>query len=230
MPNRLEVCVTTAASASAAERGGADRVELCDDLSVGGVTPTPAEARDACRRLTIPVHVLIRPRAGDFVYAPDEFDRMLRQIDAAKSLGASGIVLGLLADDGSVDLARTSALVARSRPLSVTFHKAFDETPDPFDALDALAALGVDRVLTSGQAPTARAGLPLLARLVRHARGRIAVMAGGSLTPADVSPLLAAGLDELHTGSAVLIDGATDPAKVRAFADLLNNHGQRKGT
>jgi copper homeostasis protein len=215
MAAAVEVCVESAAGALAAEAGGASRVELCADRSVGGLTPDPAETARACGALSIPVHVLIRPRAGDFLYSPPEFEAMGRQVAEARRLGASGVVLGLLHPDGSVDRGRTAALIARARPAVVTFHKAFDVTPDPFAALDVLIGLGVERVLTSGHAPTAREGLARLAGLVRHARWRIVIMAGGAVTEADLPALRAAGVDEVHSGSSVAPGGTTDPDRVR---------------
>ena len=159
---RLEVCVPDLESALAAERGGADRVELCDELAIGGTTP-PAEAiAAACRRLSIPVHVLIRPRGGDFCYDEAEFQAMLRDVDLAVSLGATGVVFGILNRDGSVDLDRNARLIERARPLSVTFHKAFDEASEPDRAFDDLDRLGVDRLLTSGRAERAVDGLALI--------------------------------------------------------------------
>ncbi len=215
MARVVEICVESAEGAEAAWRGGADRVEVCAARAVGGVTPGAEEVSLACRNPGLPVSMLIRPRAGDFVYGGDEFGRMALEIAGAKALGASGVVLGLLHPDGTIDLARTAALVAVARPLAVTFHKAFDETPDPFAALDALIALGIERVLTSGQAATARLGLPRLADLTRRAAGRIVVMAGGRIEPGDLPGLSASGVEEIHAGSGVFEGGRTDAGRVR---------------
>jgi copper homeostasis protein len=219
MPPLVEVCVESAASAIAAQNGGADRVELCVNRAVGGVTPPETEIEKACAGLRIPVHVLIRPRASDFAYSNSEYELMRAQILRAKSLGAAGVVLGLLRADNSIDLARTAALVTLARPLTVTFHKAFDEAHDPFSSLDLLISLGVERVLTSGQAPTAHAGVDLLSSLVRRASGRIVILAGGSITLNDLPSLRAAGLDEIHAGSCVAPDGPTEGERVRSLAD-----------
>jgi copper homeostasis protein len=211
----VEICVESAEGAIAAWRGGAKRVEICRDRGVGGVTPEPSEIARACRELGIPVHVLIRPRPGDFVYDRDELARMSAGISLAGSLGASGVVLGVLLSDGRIDQDRMAALVTRADGLSVTFHKAFDLTPDPFQALDTLIALKIDRVLTSGQAPTALKGAKFLGELVRHAAGKITILAGGSLGFDDLPAMNAAGLAEIHSGSAVEKAGRTDEARVR---------------
>jgi copper homeostasis protein len=221
----VEICVRGIASAMAAGEGGADRIELCEDPAVGGVTPGAGTIAVACRRLEIPVHVLIRPRGGDFVYSAAEFEVMRRDVEVAKGLGASGVVLGLLGRGGAVDRRRTARLVEAARPLSVTFHKAFDAARDPFEALEDLVGHGVDRVLTSGRAATAAAGLGLLADLVRRASGRIAVMAGGSVALADVPALIGAGLREIHVGSAACSGGRTDAAAVRRLVEAARRGG-----
>ena len=219
----VEICVESARSAIEAERGGACRVELCFDRSVGGVTPSPSETAEACRSLSIPVQILIRPRAGDFVHNRAEIETMRHQIAEAKSLGASGIVLGLLRDDGTIDIEATRELVRLSRPLSVTFHKAFDGTPDPLAALDTLIQLGIERVLTSGQAPTARQGLKCLAELTARANGRIAIMAGGSLALDDIPAMAAAKLPEVHAGSCVALGSETQAEKVRELVNAVKS-------
>lgn len=213
----LEVCVQGIASALAASEGGAQRVELCEHLAVGGVTPSAGVIAVVCHRLTIPTHVLIRPRGGDFWYTDDELSAMVRDVETAKSAGATGVVLGLLRPDHTIDVEHTARFVELARPLSVTFHKAFDETPDAFEALETLMALGVDRVLTSGQASTAGDGIARLEQLVALAGDRIAVMAGGSITEGQLPALRTAGLREVHVGSAVQIEGKTDAALVRRF-------------
>jgi copper homeostasis protein len=200
----VEICVGDLESALAAEQGGADRVELCDNLSVGGTTPSAGCIAEACRRLAIPVHVLIRPRAGNFVPSQAELAAMRFDIEMARELGAAGIVLGVLRPDASIDRDHTAALVELARPMSVTYHKAFDQTPDSEQALEVLIALGVDRVLTSGGRPTAAEGMNVLKRLVAHAHSRIAILAGGRLSRENLEPIIAAtGVREVHLGSAV---------------------------
>lgn len=200
----VEICVGDLESAIAAEAGGADRIELCDNLSAGGTTPSVGTIAEAFRWLSVPVHVLIRPRAGDFVYTARELGVMRRDIEAAKALGASGVVIGILHEDGRVDRDRTAELAELARPLSVTFHKAIDQACDTLEALDALIAIGVDRVLSSGARPTAVAGAVVLRSMVERAAGRIAVMAGGGLRVEHLETLVrVGGVSEIHLGSAV---------------------------
>jgi copper homeostasis protein len=213
----LEICVESVTSALAAFEGGADRVELCADLAVGGVTPRAEAIALACLGSSKPVHVLIRPREGDFVYDDREFEVMCQDVEIARERGASGVVLGILRPDGTIDRERLSILVGLARPLSLTFHKAFDEVSEPFAALDVLVGLGFTRILTSGQAPTARQGLSRLEELARYASGRITILAGGRVRADDLSPLIQAGLSEIHVGSAVVTGGRVDADKVRRF-------------
>ncbi len=198
----FEVCVESAEGAVAAQAGGAHRVELCSDLLEGGLTPSHGTLRVARARLQIGIMAMVRPRGGDFCYSETEFAVMREDLLAAKSLGADGIVFGILHPDGSVDRERTKELVALARPLPVTFHRAFDVTRDPFEALDTLIALGVDRVLTSGQEPSVLEGLELIAELVGRADGRIIVMPGGGITERTMARVAASsGARELHFAS-----------------------------
>jgi copper homeostasis protein len=183
--------VDSVAGVRAAEAAGAQRVELCGDLLEGGTTPSLGMIRQARTVAGIKLHVIIRPRGGDFLFDDDEFAVMRADIDTAKAEGADGVVIGLLMADGKIDAERTGALTAQARPLSVTFHRAFDMTPDPFEALETLVGLGIDRVLTSGQEATVLEGLPLIAELIRRAGGRIIVMPGGGITARNVSRIAA---------------------------------------
>ncbi len=177
----VEICVGDLESALQAAEGGADRVELCADLGVGGTTPSAGTIAEACRRLKIPAHVLIRPRAGDFVPSTAELCAMRQDIQTAKHLGAAGVVFGMLRADGTIDSAATAELIELARPLSVTFHKAFDQTRDPEQALDALIAVGADRVLTSGCRATAEEGREILKRLIAQRGGESSsLLAAGS--------------------------------------------------
>jgi len=187
----FEACVDSVEAALAAQEGGADRVELCADLLEGGVTPSAGAIRLTCRRLSIPVHVLIRPRGGDFCYSAAEFEVMRLDVEQARELGADGVVFGLLNPDGSVDRERTGALIEATRPLRVTFHRAFDMARDACEALDTLVELGVERVLTSGQEEMALEGAELIAELVRRAGERIVVMAGGGINERNVGRIVA---------------------------------------
>ncbi|MFO0960777.1 MAG: copper homeostasis protein CutC [Isosphaeraceae bacterium] len=213
----VEACVQGIESARAAAEGGADRIELCEDLAVGGVTPSIGTIVVARQHLSIPVHVLIRSRGGDFVYTGAEFTAMLSDIAAVRSAGVAGVVVGVLEADGRIDRGRTAGLVEAAGPLAVTFHKAFDEVPDRDEALETLVELGVGRILTSGGSPSAREGLAELERLHRLASGRIGILAAGRIREADLPGLLGIGLEEVHVGSAIGEPGRTDPALVRGF-------------
>jgi copper homeostasis protein len=197
----VEVCVDSIAGVVAARRAGAARVELCAALIEGGITPSIGMVRRAVEAAAgaIKVHVIVRPRGGDFLYDESEFAAMADDIDAAKDAGADGVVLGLLHPDGSVDRERAGALLARARPLAVTFHRAFDVSRDPFASLDTLIELGVDRLLTSGQEPSVLQGAPLIRALIERAAGRIVIMPGGDITARNAERILAeTGARELH--------------------------------
>ncbi|MDO4948630.1 MAG: copper homeostasis protein CutC [Bacteroidales bacterium] len=175
----VEACCTSAADACEAERQGAQRIELCERLDVGGVTPTPANIQEVlrkCRRAK--VNVLIRCREGDFVYSEQEIQQMIGDIHLCRLLGVNGVVVGALTPDGHVDQTVMKRFIAAARPLSVTFHRAFDECKDPRQALDDIMALGCDRLLTSGHEADAYQGRFTIARLVGQAAGRIVIMPG----------------------------------------------------
>ena len=194
-----EICVDSTAGVRIAKAAGADRVELCADLLEGGITPSRGAIRQARAIADIGLHVIIRPRGGDFLFDDDEFAIMQFDIETAKTEGADGVVIGLLTAAGEVDTARTSELISLARPLSVTFHRAFDMTPAPFEALETLIRLGVDRVLTSGQEATVLEGLSLIGELVRRAGSRIVVMPGGGITSRNVERIVtAAKPKEIH--------------------------------
>lgn len=195
----VEACVDSVESARAAEAGGAGRVELCENLYEGGTTPSAGLVALVRERVGIPVHVLVRPRGGDFIYDDDELGVMLGDIAFAKEVGVSGVVLGALFPDGAVDDRITRVLVEAARPLSVTFHRAFDLVRDPFEALDTLMALGVDNVLTSGGAPTAADGLETLAALAWRSEGRGSIIAAGGITEHSAPRVVAeAGVSQVH--------------------------------
>lgn len=195
----IEVCVETLEAARAAEAGGASRVELCAGLTVGGVTPLSELLAATVKSIRIPVRVIIRPRGGDFVYSAEEFERMLQQVDEAKTAGAAGVVVGVLRADGSVDVERSRALVERARPLGATFHRAFDETRNLDEALEAVLATGAEYLLTSGGQADVLAGAEAIARLHRGAGDRMAVMAGGGLRLTNLSEVVRrTGVTHLH--------------------------------
>jgi copper homeostasis protein len=195
----FELCAESVEAAQAAESGGADRIELCSQLSIGGVTPEIDLIAAAIRALSIPVHVLIRPRGGDFVYSPAEFSLMQRQIEQALRAGAAGIAVGVLLQDGRVDLQRSRELVELGRPMSVTFHRAFDETEDLTEALEAVIQTGADCLLTSGGAPDVLTGAESIARLHTQAGERLNIMAGGGLKLANLAEVVRrTGVSYLH--------------------------------
>ncbi|HEY1676604.1 MAG TPA: copper homeostasis protein CutC [Candidatus Sulfotelmatobacter sp.] len=202
-PIVVEICVDSTASAVAAERGGAHRIELCSGLAEGGITPSAGLIENVRRHVRIPVHVIIRPRGGDFFYTDDEFETMKRDVLTAKQLGADGIVLGILQDNGTVDTPRTRCLVEVARPLAVTFHRAFDMTSDLQRALAEITSAGVDRILTSGGAQNAENGLPTIAGLVANAKDNIVIMVGGGIRETNVQHIVAAtGARDVHANVA----------------------------
>ena len=196
---RIEICVDSAAGAFAAERGGADRVELCANLLEGGTTPTVGTIKVARRGLKIGLHVIVRPRGGDFLYSDEEVEVMREDTQMAKQLGADGVVIGCLTPEGDIDQAKTGELIALARPLSVTFHRAFDMCCDPQKALEDLIKLGVERVLTSGQEASCLEGMELIGVLQKQAAGRIIVMPGGGITARNIQRITAGtGVTEVH--------------------------------
>jgi copper homeostasis protein len=226
-----EVCCPSLEAVAGAVAAGAGRIELCERLEVGGVTPSESLIKDALAVAgTVPVNVLVRPREGDFVYSEEETAQMLESIALCRALGASGVVIGALRSDGSVDMSLMRRLVAAARPvaarpaaaaasataavdtagpgvlrpLSVTFHRAFDECSDPFAALEDIISLGIDRLLTSGHCANAWEGRFVLKELVERAAGRIVIMPGCGITPANLDEIAAiTAATEFH-GSRIL--------------------------
>ena len=203
----VEACVDAIDAALEAERGGADRLELCGELLQGGVTPSAGLIGAVWERVEIPVFVLIRPRAGDFLYDADEVDVMLRDIAAARAMDVDGVVIGALTRDGDVDIGAVHTLVEAAGRMKVTFHRAFDFARDREVALEALIELGVHRVLTSGGAATALEGAASLASLVRQANGRITILAGGGINDGNVAALVReSGVREVHVRGATRVE------------------------
>ena len=195
----IELCVEGIDGFLAAQEAGADRVELCASLVEGGLTPSLATIRAAVKAANIPVHVIIRPRGGDFLYSQTEFETMVEDIRALRSEGVSGVVIGCLTPEGKIDETRTKTLVEAARPMSVTCHRAFDMTSNAAEALEALIRCGVDRVLTSGQRDTALEGLAILKSANEQAAGRITIMGCGALDADNIRQVRdGAGLAELH--------------------------------
>lgn len=198
-PFQIEICVEGVDGLVAAQEGGADRVELCASLLEGGLTPSLGVIRESVRVATIPFHVIIRPRGGDFLYSELEFTAMLQDIKTIRDMNVAGVVIGCLTADGRIDDVRTKALVEAARPMKVTCHRAFDMTVDYREALEALIRCGVDRVLTSGQRDTALEGLDILKDTADLANGRIVVMACGALDETNIAHVRqATGVDEMH--------------------------------
>ncbi|MCE7068363.1 copper homeostasis protein CutC [Dyadobacter sp. CY326] len=194
----IEVCAYSLESCINAQAGGAGRIELCGGLGEGGTTPSAGLIEVVRQHIDIDVFVMIRPRGGDFVYDVFEEEIMRKDIDLAKKLGANGVVLGVLLADGQVDIARTKALVEYAKPMKVTFHRAFDLTPEPMKALKAVIETGAERILTSGQKPAAIEGIGLLEQLAKEAGNSIEIMAGGGVNHNNAAQLAAAGVHSLH--------------------------------
>lgn len=245
MPVLVEACVDSVISAVAAERGGARRLELCDNLFDGGTTPSAGMISAVKAAVKIPVIVIVRPRGGGFVYSQEELGVMRLDVEAARMLGADGFAVGALTRDARIDVEALRALMRHSGGLPVTFHRAFDLVRDQADALETLMREGVSRVLTSGGAPSALEGVESIAKLVSRAAGQIAVMAGGGVREETVQEIVhRARVSEVHVrgtkpartemagGNALKLrkalpadEGAweeTDERRIREFVRLAN--------
>lgn len=243
---KIEICANSVASCIAAQQGGADRVELCAGIPEGGTTPSYGMIESARHKIDIKLHVIIRPRGGDFLYDETEQEMMLRDIEIARQLGADGVVFGCLTPQGEIDRELNGRLMTAARGLSTTFHRAFDMCKDPFVALEQLIELGFDRVLTSGQQATAPQGSAVLARLVEQADKRIIILPGCGVNEDNIARLAEeTGAIEFHMsarskrdsgmiykndrvsmGGTVVIDEyrqeVTDPDKVKEIIARLN--------
>lgn len=197
---RFEVCANSVESCMMAQNGGADRVELCAGIPEGGTTPSYGEIKTARRLLTSTrLHVIIRPRGGDFLYTPLQLERMFADISMCKELGVDGVVFGCLTNDGEVDMGANRRLMQCAEGMSVTFHRAFDMCRNPQKALEDIISLGFDRILTSGQQPDALSGAPLLKQLNKQAAGRIILLAGCGVNENNIGRLRSlTGLNEFH--------------------------------
>jgi len=223
----LEISVQTLEGAMAAERGGADRIELCENLSIGGVTPSTELLRATRARLHIPIFSMVRPRGGDFMYSAAEFAEMQRTIVAAKECGADGVVLGILTKDQKVDLEQTRGLVEIAKPLPVTFHRGFDEAADLRQALEDVIRSGAQRILTSGGPKSALEGSVVLAELIEAAREQIVIVPGAGIKVENIGLIAQrTKAHEFHSGlSSSLPYGSREHKKfeeeVRKLAEQL---------
>ena len=235
MNNRplLEICVETLAATLAADRGGADRIELCENLSAGGVTPSIELMRAARAQIHTPIFAMIRPRRGDFSYTAAEFQQMVADLAAARNCGMDGVVIGLLNADRLVDIERTRELVELARPLPVSFHRAFDETPNLRAALESVIASGAARILTCGGEGNADEGCVVVAQLVKAAGSRIEIVAGGGINAANLESVLQRShAREIHSGLSSTLpypraDYSAFEAEIRKMAEVLKKHSSQ---
>ena len=202
----LEITVESLDNALAAERAGADRIELCAELMHGGTTPTLEAMRAIHNQVEIPIFPIVRPRKGDFLYSEKEFETMKHTIDNARDLGMDGVVFGILLLDGRIDVERTTELVTWARPLEVTFHRAFDESADLFESLGMVIATGATRILTSGGTSTAPEAVETLQKLVIAAGDRILIMPGSGLDASNIRHIASeTRAKEFHSGLSTVL-------------------------
>ena len=195
----IEVAAFTPSSALSAALGGADRIELCSGYAEGGLSPSIGSVAYVREHLNIPIHVMVRPRVGDFVYHHDELQAMEKEILFYRQSGVNGVVLGILTEQGEINIEAVKRLVNAARPMSVTFHRAFDQCVDPLRALDHLIGCGVDRVLTSGGKSSVPEGLDMLRQLIAHAGNAITILPGGGISAGNVNQIITQlGVKEIH--------------------------------
>lgn len=212
----IEVACASVSDCVEAEAAGANRIELCSALAVGGLTPSMGLFVAARARTRLPIVCMVRPRAGAFCYGEDDLEAMRRDVEAFRDAGADGVVFGVLTPQGAADVERIRDLVERAGPLQTVFHRAFDLVPDPEGTVDALVAVGVTRILTSGQAPASLEGAPLLRRLAARAAGRVEILPGGGIRAATVTALMTAtGLRAVHLGPQLQRTDASGAANPR---------------
>lgn len=207
---QLEICCADVESVKAAVDGGADRIELCAALSEGGVTPSVGLIRQSAKLVEnrALLHVLIRPRGGDFLYSSIDVDTMLFDIHMAREEGANGVVIGALTPQGDIDVDVCRQLIDAAQGMNITFHRAFDMCNDAYRAIDTIAALGCNRILTSGQAHTAEAGIPNLCKYANYANGRLSILAGCGVSPKNATKILQSGVYELHASARHTVSSA----------------------
>lgn len=211
----IEAAVFTPTSAINAIDGGADRIELCSGYSEGGLSPSAGTVMHLREKISKPIHVMIRPRVGDFLYGNDELRAIEKEINFCKDVGIDGIVIGLLTEARTVDIDNLQRMISVARPMSVTFHRAFDICADLYQALDDLMLCGVDRVLTSGGRSTAMEGKEVIGKLVRQADSKMKILAGGGISEANVLHLLeSSGVEEVHLSGKDLMTSKMTKEKV----------------
>ena len=241
MKFKLEVIGFTIESCLIAQAAGAHRIELCDNPSEGGTTPSYGFIKAAREKLTIELYPIIRPRGGDFLYSETEFEIMKADVQLCKDLDCNGVVIGILLPNGTVDKERCKQLVDIAYPMGVTFHRAFDRTTDPFNAMEDIIAIGCERILTSGQKPSINEGMPLLIELVEQAKDRIIIMPGSGVRADNIVTLAKkTNAVEFHTSARMntnskmefikesmneeLISVATDSNEIKRIIELLENN------
>jgi copper homeostasis protein len=222
MSRILEICVDNWQSAVNAQDGGADRIELCSALSEDGLTPSLGFAKLCVEVLSIPIFAMIRPRSGDFHYSKEELHIMIEDIQQMKAIGVHGIVVGILQKDKQIDEIAMRRMINAAKPLPVTFHRAFDYTPDPYDALNTLMNLQIERVLTSGQEPKAIEGVDLLSELITQSSGRIIIMPGSGVKSANIRKLMNTGANEYHGSARASGSPTTNVEEVRKIKSILS--------
>lgn len=232
----LEICTNSLQSVKAACLGGAKRVELCQDLASGGITPSAGLIDYCVHQLGLETRVLIRPRSGNFTYSTDELEVIARDIEMCRQIGAAAVVIGFLNETGAIDVETTRRMVELAAPMEVTFHRAFDACCSPFEALEQLIACGCHKLLTSGCAPSAIEGAATIRQLVQQSRGRIDIIAAAGITPYNVLQVVeATGVNEVHgsckragnptdggTNLFPFTESVTDEQQVRQMVSLLN--------
>lgn len=234
----IEIATTDFTTTKSAVEGGADRIELCSALSEGGLTPSYGLIRQYRKSFDVALFPIIRPRAGDFLFTDDEFELMKQDVLLCKQTGCDGVVIGLLNKDGSIDVKRTAQLVESAYPLEVTFHRAFDRCKDPFTALEQLIKIGCQRILTSGQKPTAPEGVDLIAQLIKKADDRIIIMPGSGVRKENIKMIAdktgavefhsslkgekKSEMEFIHSAFNETKNAAIDPSEVKALRSALN--------
>lgn len=223
MSPKLEIIGFTIEDCIRAQEAGASRIELCDNASEGGTTPSYGFIKEARKQLQIELYVMIRPRGGNFVYSNEEFEMMHTDISICKQLGCDGVVLGILTEENNVDIERCRQLIEEAYPMEVTFHRAFDRVQNPMEALETIVDLGCERILTSGQKPTAPEGVQLIAELVRHANDRIIIMPGSGVRSENIASLLkATGATEFHSSARTArIENGIDEEEIKRIVKTL---------